>query len=69
MAENTTDKIIEVSAKDLPLYCPGANSTRWNMHPRVFLDIEEAPNHLVTCPYCSTKYQLKAGEKLPHHSH
>jgi len=69
MSEQNKDQVIEVTAKDLPLYCPGPNSTRWNMHPRVFLDIAEAKDHLVTCPYCSTKYQLKAGEKIGHHSH
>lgn len=36
MSEQNKDQVIEVTAKDLPLYCPGPNSTRWNMHPRVF---------------------------------
>lgn len=58
---------IEVTAKDLPLHCPGANSPQWNMHPRVFLNIADADNHRVTCPYCSTTYVLKAGEKIKNH--
>ena len=34
----------------------------WCSHPRVFLDLSETGN--ASCPYCGTKYQLKAGEKL-----
>lgn len=58
---------IEVTAKDLPLHCPGPNAPSWSMHPRVFLDIGHAENHTVTCPYCSTKYVLKEGEKIVGH--
>lgn len=54
-----TPDTVEVST--LPLFCPGPNSPKWNMHPRVFLDIAHAPDHKVRCPYCSTQYQLKAG--------
>lgn len=53
-------KEIQVSAKDLPLHCPTAAVAAWSSHPRVFLDITKTG--LVSCPYCGTKYQLKAGE-------
>lgn len=52
-------KEIQVSAKDLPLHCPTAAVAAWSSHPRVFLDITKTGQ--VSCPYCGTKYQLKAG--------
>jgi uncharacterized Zn-finger protein len=58
-------KEIEVSAKDLPLHCPTAEVALWSSHPRVFLDIAETGK--VACPYCGTKYKLKAGEHIKHH--
>lgn len=57
-------KDIEVSAKDLPLHCPTREVALWCSHPRVFLDI--AAEGRVTCPYCSTRYKLKAGETIGH---
>jgi len=63
MANDT--KIIQVSAKDLPLHCPTDEVALWCSHPRVFLDLSETGK--VSCPYCGTKYQLKAGEKAEHH--
>jgi uncharacterized Zn-finger protein len=56
---------IEVSAKDLPLYCPTAEMELWCAHPRVFLQITETGQTL--CPYCGTTYKLKAGEIVKHH--
>ena len=58
-------KEIEVTAKDLPLHCPTAAVATWSSHPRVFLDIAETGQ--VACPYCGTKYKLKAGEHVKHH--
>ncbi len=49
-----------VSRKDLPLSCPMPDAEVWNMHPRVYLPIEDAPGHEVTCPYCGAKYRLEA---------
>jgi uncharacterized Zn-finger protein len=63
MANDT--KIIQVSAKDLPLHCPTDEVALRCSHPRVFLDLSETGK--VSCPYCGTKYQLKAGEKAGHH--
>ncbi|MFT6066812.1 MAG: putative Zn-finger protein [Methylophilaceae bacterium] len=58
-------KKLEVSAKDLPLHCPTAEVAQWASHPRVFLDIVKTGE--VACPYCGTKYTLKAGEVVSHH--
>ena len=49
----------EVTAKDLPLHCPTKEVAIWSSHPRVFLDM--ALSSQATCPYCGTKYKLKAG--------
>lgn len=57
---------IEVTARDLPLHCPTGATQLWCAHPRVFLDI--AVTGEVLCPYCGTRYRLKAGESVkPHH--
>lgn len=56
---------ILVEASDLPLYCPGPKSPLWCMHPRVYIEISTAGKAL--CPYCSTAYQLKDGEKINGH--
>jgi uncharacterized Zn-finger protein len=56
---------IEVSAKDLPLHCPTDAVALWCSHPRVFLDV--AATGAVLCPYCGTKYRLKAGEVVKQH--
>ena len=59
------NKIIEVSAKDLPLHCPTAEVALLCSHPRVFLDLSETGH--ANCPYCGTQYKLKAGESAGHH--
>jgi uncharacterized Zn-finger protein len=56
---------IEVSAADLPLHCPTKEVALWCSHPRVFLDIGETGRAM--CPYCGTRYRLKAGEVVKHH--
>ena len=43
-----------VTKKDLPLSCPMPNMSKWSMHPKVFLPIEE--KGAVSCPYCNTQY-------------
>jgi uncharacterized Zn-finger protein len=48
-----------VSRKDLPLSCPLPDAEVWDMHPRVYLPIEDEPDHEATCPYCGAKYKLK----------
>ncbi len=58
-------KEIEVTAKDLPLHCPTDAVALWASHPRVFLDIAKTGE--AVCPYCGTKYKLKAGEHVKQH--
>ncbi|WP_295542421.1 zinc-finger domain-containing protein [uncultured Thiohalocapsa sp.] len=47
-----------VTRKDLPLSCPMPDAPVWNMHPRVYLPIEDDPSHEATCPYCGAQYRL-----------
>jgi uncharacterized Zn-finger protein len=57
--------VVEVTAKDLPLYCPNPTMPLWSSHPRVFLDVEAQGEAL--CPYCGTRYRLAGGaRKGPH---
>jgi uncharacterized Zn-finger protein len=51
-------ELIEISPGDLPLSCPLPDAPVWNMHPRVYLPIEDEPNHEATCPYCGARYRL-----------
>lgn len=46
----------KVSHNDLPLHCPLPNTSLWNSHPRVFLEIEKTGK--AKCPYCGTEYEL-----------
>lgn len=49
-------RVVEVTAKDLPLHCPMPDMVKWNSHPRVFLPIQKTGEAL--CPYCGTLYKL-----------
>lgn len=64
MAEKSdnTQRVIEVTDKQLPLHCPLPEHVSWNAHPRVFLPIEKTGEAL--CPYCGTQYRLRGG---PYH--
>lgn len=68
---STPDKIAQqgetvyVEAKDLPVFCPGPKAPLWSMHPRVYIEVVETGGAI--CPYCSTAYQLKEGEKVLGH--
>jgi uncharacterized Zn-finger protein len=53
---NTQEKY-QVTERDLPLSCPGANMTLWNSHPRVYLAIEATG--WAKCPYCGAEYTLQ----------
>jgi len=48
-----------VTHQDLPLCCPLPEDEVWNMHPRVYLPIEDDPDGEATCPYCGARYQLQ----------
>lgn len=57
--------VIEVTADDLPLYCPMPHMTLWNQHPRVAIPIDRLGEAI--CPYCSTKYKFKGALPKSHH--
>lgn len=50
-----------VTEKDLPLSCPLPGDEVWNMHPRVYLPIDEEPSGELSCPYCGARYRLQRG--------
>lgn len=61
------DKIkpIEITAKDLPLYCPRPTAPLWAQHPRVFLNVLDTGT--ATCPYCSAQYVFTGEPPKGHH--
>lgn len=63
--DGSTENIIEVSAKDLPLYCPMPDMKLWNSHPRVAIAVEKLGE--ARCPYCSTLYKFKGELPKGHH--
>lgn len=56
---------VELSARDLPAYCPNPQMPLWNHHPRVYLDV--GTTGIARCPYCGTLYRLKPGETVKAH--
>ena len=58
--------VVELSAAELlgpgVVYCPNPKMPLWSNHPRVYIDV--ATTGEGRCPYCSTQYRLKAGERL-----
>jgi uncharacterized Zn-finger protein len=56
--------VVEVTAKDLPLYCPNPAMPLWSSHPRVFLDVEATGEAM--CPYCGTRYRLAGASGRRH---
>ena len=63
--EHGKQRCIEVTAAELPLYCPTPNMTLWNAHPKVFIPVDKLGE--ARCPYCSTLYKLKGGLPKAHH--
>jgi len=57
MSAPDQSRLVEVTAKDLPLHCPMPGAPLWSRHPRVFLDVATEGETL--CPYCGTKYVFK----------
>lgn len=47
---------MDVTKKNLPLYCPSLKTALWSAHPRIYLPLEKKKT--VICPYCSEKYIL-----------
>ena len=60
-----TLEYIEVTAADLPLYCPTPAMTAWNAHPRVAIPVEKLGE--ARCPYCSTLYKFTGALPKGHH--
>ena len=54
--QSNTANHYKVTRKDLPLHCPLPNTSLWNSHPRVFLEIEKTGK--AKCPYCGAEYEL-----------
>lgn len=63
--EQSAERVIEVTAADLPLHCPTPAMMLWNSHPRVFLDVARTGEAL--CPYCGTRFLLKGGATAARH--
>jgi uncharacterized Zn-finger protein len=61
MTETKTEstRVREITAQQLPLFCPTADMPLWAQHPRVYIPIEETGEAL--CPYCGYRYVLKGG--------
>ncbi len=52
-------RVVELTAHDLPAYCPNPRMPLWSWHPKVFLDVVNEGESM--CPYCGTRYRLRAG--------
>jgi uncharacterized Zn-finger protein len=67
MSEIKEMPLVELTAKDLPAYCPNPSMARWSAHPRVFIDVTHGE---ARCPYCGTRYKLRrrSGEGALKHS-
>lgn len=57
--------VIELSAQDLPAFCPNPSMPLWASHPRVFLDVVNEKESM--CPYCGTRYRLKRNTHVADH--
>ncbi|MCU0805068.1 MAG: zinc-finger domain-containing protein [Burkholderiales bacterium] len=57
-------RVVEVTARDLPVHCPMPDTPVWSMHPRVFLDV--AKERELICPYCGTRYVFKGEAPAGH---
>lgn len=59
------ETIIEVTAADLPLYCPMPNTTLWDSHPKVVVPVAKLGE--ARCPYCGTLYKFTGELPKGHH--
>ena len=48
---------VPIKESDLPFACPPPKAPKWNLHPRVFLQLSRA-HPRQSCPYCGTRYLL-----------
>ena len=51
-----TQREYHITPKDLPLCCPMPDTTLWNAHPQVYLEIDTEGH--AKCPYCGAVYIL-----------
>ena len=63
--QDIKQRLIEVTANDLPLSCPMPNMNLWNAHPKVMIPIGQGGE--ARCPYCGTLYRFMG--ELPHAHH
>ncbi|MBF13684.1 MAG: hypothetical protein CMF46_04920 [Legionellales bacterium] len=54
----TGHKTIKVKTKDLPVRCPPTDRHTTELHPVVYLPIEEFIDKKATCYYCGQTYEL-----------
>src|SRR5512142_2299049 len=59
---NPAARVVELSASDLPAFCPNPAMPLWSSHPKVFLDVVNESEAI--CPYCSTRYRLKGSDQV-----
>ena len=60
-----TAPVVELSASELPAFCPNPSMPLWASHPRIFLDVVNESEAM--CPYCGTRYRLKRGAHVRAH--
>ncbi|WP_298220945.1 zinc-finger domain-containing protein [Halothiobacillus sp.] len=48
---------VAIHQSDLPVFCPRADETLWNAHPRVYIHLEKKGDQ-ARCIYCGTLYRL-----------
>lgn len=46
-----------VKQDESPVCCPPKYTQIWNMHPKVFLHLND--NGKAVCPYCGERYELE----------
>jgi len=56
-AAPSEQRTVKVNRDQLPLSCPRPEDEVWNMHPRVYLPVEDTGD--ASCPYCGTRYHLE----------
>lgn len=63
--ENLKLHYVEITAAELPLFCPPPSVSLWSAHPRVAIPVDKLGEAM--CPYCGTRYKFKG--ELPHGHH
>lgn len=51
-------RIIEITEKDLPVYCPIDDKNIWQFHPKIYLNCNDKKNNKIRCPYCNTEFRI-----------